>query len=215
MERDYNKDPIVINDKMPNIGFFMFLCSAIFPLIITLLYMKFNNQEIDYTHLSISLSIIYIPSFIFLSSKLAEKKTIKLYEDKIERIWDKNILNFSINENTEVKKGFIDYYDKTQEAPDWVLILYPFIYLFAKFIYQPYLILVKLIYKNFNKLTNKDIYDTIFVFNDDKVISIFIENKENFNELKDYFSKKNIDLSNIKTFKKYDYHFYGVYSTKK
>lgn len=215
LEIDYNKNPIIIEDKMPNIGFFMFLCTAIFPLVAIIGYMKINNQMIDWIHVSISLAIIYIPTYFLLAMKIAEKKTIKLFEDSIERMWDEDILKISIIKEIKLKKGFIDYYDKSQEVPTFILLLKPIFYPLMKIIYQPYLLLVKLIYKKINNFTYLEKNDTLYLFSENNVISIFIEDVETYNKLSTYFKRKNIDLSDTKKFDKVDYNFYGINSTKK
>ncbi|WP_457592168.1 hypothetical protein [Hydrogenimonas sp.] len=57
-ERDHHKDSIVIEDRMPEIGFLFFMFLTFIPLIGISLWLYCSGRENDWTHITISLVIL-------------------------------------------------------------------------------------------------------------------------------------------------------------
>ncbi len=209
-ERDYDKNPIVIEDRMPEIGFWFFMSFAIIPLCVVLFIMQQTGIKIDWTHVLISASIIYIPGFFSLAVNMPKDKKIKFYENKIVREWDEKLLELNFNEELDFQIGYIDFYNKRQEANDFVKLLLPIYYPIVAFIQHPYLLIIKTIYKSINKFNNKKKFDTLYIFNKTEMIAVFIESDLIEKDLKKYLSLKSIDITLLETFYTTSYVFDGM-----
>jgi len=205
--RDYDKEPIVIEDRMPEISFWFFMAFALIPLGLITLWMHLSGKEIDWTHLSISLSILYLPTYFFLKSKIAKIRIISLSSHKIVRKWNDEILEIRWSDVKDIRKSFIDFNDKKQKIDETRFKLFSWLFTpFAILIAHPYLIVIKFIYKIFNRFSNKVIFDTIVIFDkNEEMIAIFIATLEEKEELRKYFSQKGFDIDDLSIFYTTDY----------
>jgi hypothetical protein len=209
--RDYNKDPIIVIDRMPEIGFWFFMAFAMIPFGSVLLWMHLTNREIDWIHVAISLIIMYVPTYFYLKNKMATTRTIFLMQQEIVRTWDNEILKVSWDNIKSVKKSFIDFYDKRQRVFVFIKFLIPIYAPIMLLIAHPYLIFIKFIYKIFSSFSNTSIYDTVVLFGtNDEMIAIFIPTNEIKNELKEYFLLKEYDIDNLPMFYSVSYTFDGI-----
>lgn len=201
-QRDYDKNPIVIIDRMPEISFWFFMSLTLIPLCAITFWLYISNKEIDWTHLSISLLILYIPTYIFLKSRIAKIRTISFYNGKVSRNWDGELLELDWKDIVSVRKSFIDFYDKSQKLDDFRKRVFSFLLIpYFILIGHPYLIVVKFIYKLIKGYSNQEIYDTIVFFDKDNLmIAVFLSSKDEFIELQDYLREKKYDMKNLQNF---------------
>jgi len=210
-QRDYDKEPIVIVDRMPEIGFWFFMTFAIVPLFLVLFWMHFTGREIDWIHVMVSLAILYIPSFFYLKSKIGTDRSIALKEHEIVRTWNNEIVKVSLNNIDNIKKSFIDFYDKRQEVFPIVKHLMPVYAPLMLLLVHPYLILVKSMYKILLGFSNNSLWDTIVLFDKNgEMIAIFISTIELKEEIKEYFLLKGYDTDNLSMFYSTSYVFDGI-----
>ena len=200
--RDYDNEPIVIKDRISEITFCFFMAFALIPLGLITLWMHLSGKEIDWTHLFISLSILYLPTYFFLKSRIAKIRTISLSNHKIIRKWDDEILEIKWSDVEDIKKSFMDFNDKKQKIDKTRLKLFSWLFTpFAILIAHPYLIVIKFLYKTFKSLSNKSLFDTIVIFDkNDEMIAIFVSTLEEKDELRKYFSQKGFDIDNLSIF---------------
>ncbi len=202
IKRDYDEEPIVIEDRMPEISFIHFMFLTFIPLSIILLWMHISGKRIDWTHVLISMSILYLPTYYFLKSKIAGFRTISLNSTNITRNWDEDIAKIDWIEVKSIKKSFIDFYDRNQAVKGArkkiFFLLYSPVYVLVD---HPYLICIKYLYKIFKGFSNKSLYDTIVIFDKNgEMIAIFMATLEEKKELKKYFLQKGFDIDNLSIF---------------
>lgn len=202
MKRDYDREPIVIEDRMPEISFIYFIFLTLIPLSIILLWMHLSGKKIDWTHVAISLSILYLPTYYFLKSRIANFRTISLDNTSITRNWDDNLLKIKLTNVKNVKKSFIDFYDKNQKIDKTRRKLFFWLYSPAYvFVGHPYLIFIKYFYKAVKGFSNKSLFDTIVIFDkNEEMITVFIATLEEKEALREYFSQKDFDIDNLSIF---------------
>lgn len=198
--RDYDRDPIIIIDRMPEISFWTL---AVFFLIAVILVSLFvpTAKDLDWEYTISYFAIMYGTFFIFLKSKITKIRTITLYNERIVRQWDERILEMPIGDIKEVKKSFLDFYDSRQKT----LTFYkPLLYLLTPIsllLQHPTLIGLKHIYKLLHGFSNTSIFDTIVLFaKNEEMIAIFISTDELKNELKEYLQLKGYDIDNLPMF---------------
>jgi hypothetical protein len=200
--RDYDMEPIVIEDRMPEISFIYFIFLTLIPLSIILLWMHLGEKKIDWTHVAISLSILYLPTYYFLKSRIANFRTISIDNTSITRNWDDNAFKIKWTDIKNMKKSFIDFYDNNQKIDEtrkkiffW---LYSPVYILVG---HPYLIFIKYFYKVAKGFSNKSLFDTIVIFDkNEEMIAIFIATLYEKEELREYFSQKGFDIDNLSIF---------------
>lgn len=198
--RDYDKNPIVIVDYLPVISLWIFVSLAILPLIAIVLHKQFVGERIDWSYILTSLFIIYIPTYSFLKNRVLKKRMIVCYDNKIVRQWGDELLEISLENIVIIKKSFIDYYDKKQEA---IPIVKPILFLLSPLmaILHIFVLVIKYVFKKSNNFSYTPIMDTLVVFSkDDAMIGIFISNTSFYEEIKEYFLLKGYDLATLAMF---------------
>jgi len=202
MKRNYDKEPIVIEDRMSEISFIYFIFLTLIPLSIILLWMRLSGKIIDWTHVAISLSILYLPTYYFLKSRIKKHKKIIFQNNSIVREWNDDKLEIKCSDIKNIKKSFIDYYDKNQKIDKtrrklffW---LYSPVYILVG---HPYLMFIKYFYKVGKGFSNKSLFDTIVIFDtNEEMIAVFIATLEEREVLRKYFSQKGFDIDNLSIF---------------
>jgi len=203
--RDYDNEPIVIKDRMPEISFIVIMIFIIFAIILINIFIT-TNENVDILKMIIYFSIMYFPVFYFLKSRIKKHRKIFLYQNEIVREWNDEKLNISLDNVKDVKKSFIDFYSSKQKT----LILHkPIIYLLSPLILliqHPFYIVIKFLYKLFNNFSNKSLFDTIVIFDkNEEMIAIFIATLEEKEELRKYFFQKGFNVDNLSIFYTTDY----------
>ncbi len=199
--RDYDKEPIVIEDYNP---LFMALWTISWIPVIVYIYI-FNpggtsSQSLS-TNVFFILPVMMFP-YLYGYIKAKDKRIIKLTNSKIEFFHEKILLEeIIIDEVTEVHKTFSDLYHKSQYPSDFgrfmSYLLAP-LYLIANFILLLYKIFFH-IYKDGYR--SYRFYDAIIVFAGDRFINILPTTEEEYNELEKYFyRKKQINIATTKVF---------------
>lgn len=207
--RDYDKDPIVIKDKIPEIASLIFLGDMIIIFSIFFIYMHIVGKTIDWTHIMIMFSIMIIPSFLIQRKILHSNPKITLYDKKMIRSWENESLEIYWGNVETVKKGFIDFYDSKQEALPPVKLLFPIYAPFMILTYHPSVIFIKQMIKLL-KGYRFDLFDTLYIFNKEGLkYAIFIDSEELYEELQAYFIHHNIDIKNTHLFYSVSYVFIG------
>ncbi len=207
--RDYDKDPIVIKDKTPEIASLIFLGDIFIVFSIFFIYMHFAGKTIDWTQVMIMFSIMIIPSFLVQRKILHSNPKITLFEKKMVRSWEDESLEIYWENVETVKKGFIDFYDSKQEALPPVKLLFPIYAPFMILTYHPSVILIKQLIKLLKRY-RFDLFDTLYIFDKDGLkYAIFIDSEELYEELLSYFLYHNIDIKNVRLFYSVSYVFIG------
>lgn len=216
--RDYDKDPIVIKDKIPEIASLLFLGDIFIVFSIFFIYMHFAGKTIDWTQVMIMFSIMIIPSFLFQRKILHSNPKITLYDKSMVRSWENESLAIYWENVETVKNGFIDFYDNKQEALPPVKLLFPIYAPFMLLTYHPFVILIKQLIKLL-KGYRFDLLDTLYIFDKDGLkYAIFIDSEELYEELHSYFIYHNINIKNLRLFYSVSYVFIGnnqLFTSKK
>jgi len=204
--RDYDKEPIVIEDYNP-LFLALWTMSGI-PLVI-FIYI-FNPGGTSSQSLSFNVFVI-IPMlmfpYIYGYLKTKGKRRIKFENEEII-FFHNNIKleNIKIEEITGIRKTFSDLYHKSQ-YPNAFGRLMSYILLPIAIYMNISLLISKLffhIYKDGYK--SYRFYDAIIVFAGDRFINILPSTEEEYNELEKYFyKKKQINVATTKVF----YDFFG------
>ncbi|MDR0468111.1 MAG: hypothetical protein LBG67_04595 [Campylobacteraceae bacterium] len=190
--RDYDKEPIVIDDKLPKI---VYVYIATIILLTTLFVLNFMSIEESKSLTAFSI-VSWLTCIYFMCSLILKNNKIVLTDSAILREGVHN-LKIEIKDIVSIRKTFIDFYDKSQTATLTGQIMHFFLLPFTILIMHPMLILTKFIYKIIFGLSNKSINDTIMIFDEDEnFISIFIGNKSEYLEIEEYFKRVGFDIKN-------------------
>jgi hypothetical protein len=204
--RDYDKDPIVIEDYNP-LFLALWTISAI-PIVI-LIYI-FNPGSTSSQSLSFNVFVI-IPMlmfpYIYGYLKTKGKRKIILTEQEIGFFHDDISLEaIKINAITEIKKTYSDLYHGSQYPNEFGKFMSYVLFPIALYMNSMLLInkLLFHIYKDGYK--SYRFYDAIIVFSNEKFINILSVTADEYNQVEKYFrKKKQIEISTTKTF----YDFFG------
>jgi hypothetical protein len=198
--RDYDKEPIVIVDKIPEIVFLVNVINILIGIFLILLLIPSKLDNNEFMNRIIYTIVMWIPFFLFLKSRVYKHRVIKLYNGCVIREHDKHTLKIAWENNLNIQKTFIDFYDKNQKTSGFIALfqitLTPIFLLFV-----PILLFIKYIYKIFHRFSNKMIFDTIMIFDkNNNIISIFIPNKKDKEELSEYFRHRFVDIDDLPIF---------------
>lgn len=199
--RDYDKDPILIEDYNPIFHLpVIFIAGAIF-LYFEISFQKSGNPMGFW-------ALTFFPALFFYFSLRKAKRVIVMKNDSILYQENEQILELiQVNENKDIERTFNDFYLKKQEMnPDWTIriwlskIISPIEYLFllvSKFIFH----LVK------NRLAAYRVFDAILVTTEDKrIINILPTNNSEYEMVRRYFLEKcTVDIAIALIVIKYDY----------
>jgi hypothetical protein len=200
MLRDYDKEPIVIEDYNP---LFLALWTLTGIPLVILIYI-FNPGGTSSQSLSFNVFII-LPMlmfpYIYGYIKTKKKRKIKLLNNEIILFHNDVILEtINLNDITELRKTFSDLYHKSQHPNDFGRLMSYILFPIA--IYMNIALLVNRLLFHIYKDGFKSyrLYDAIIVFADKKFINILPITQNEYNEVKKYFytkKKVNIDRTNV------------------
>jgi len=191
--RDYDKEPIIIKDKLPNIVFINMLIAVSIGIATVLTFIKIK-QDLNIAYFISIFVTSWLGFFFILISKVSKDNKIIFTNNKIIRT-GKTPLSINIANISSFKKTFIEFYDKSQEVLPSYRWIYTLLLPFSILIQHPMLIITKFIYKTICGLSNKSIIDTLMVFDDNNnFISVFVTQKNEFDELENYFQKNGLNI---------------------
>ncbi len=189
VKRDYNKEPIVIKDNNAIFGF-MFIIPVIIAMILIYIYNPGGVSEKSLsTNLFFCLPMVALPYILpYLRSR--NKRKIILTNNTIKFMHENLVIEqINLDKEFQIFKTYEPYYHKSQKPNEIVIkisycIYYPFIIIF-NFIYY---VSAKLLYNLFtNGLKKYKFYDSIIIFQDNKVINILPTSDEEYKEIRKYF----------------------------
>jgi len=201
--RDYDKDPIVIEDINPLFGWWETLY-ILFPvaLILVLLDPFEVNKHTMLSKMLIMLPIAALP--IYRKYKLAKgHRKIILKKDEMDYYHDEyRITHINLNSIKSIHKTFDDFYHSSQTLNEF--------YKFLLVVFFPFVIVGKLallcikIYRQIIdgiKLSDCQLHDAIIIENNSgEVITILPTNKDESQQIRQFFkSIKNIDIDQLPT----------------
>lgn len=210
-KRDYDKEPIVIEDINPKIMYEYI--NKIF--LLGLLVIIINPFNILWTNMIggfIALLIIYYP--IYKRYKNLKKRLIVLKEKKIHVYYEnKELYKLAIKDINLIEKTYQSFYTKEQSIQKFNCFKKLFAYI-LNIALLPLKILdvLKIIFKkvflikNFKTAINSKVFDSLLLEADDEIINIFIPTNEIYDELNEYVREK--FLKDIKQLKKNFMFFY-------
>ena len=189
-QRDYDKEPIVIVDRMPEISFWGIMIFVIIAVFIIDFFVP-TNKNVDINEMIVYFVIMYLPVFYFIKSRIKKHRKIILYNSNIIREWDDETIKIDLNDIKEIKKSFIDFYNGRQKALTLYIPIYYLLLPLSILFQHSTLVVVKYVYKLFKGFSNKTLFDTVVIFDDnDEMIAIFIPTNELKDELNNYFLEK-------------------------
>lgn len=221
-KRDYDKEPIVIEDISPQ---FMWLSFKyiLFPcllLVFIIIYLFYPDKSIDFYKLLIFVPISSFPAY-FQFKNTKNKRKIFMYEKKICYKQENEIITeISLTKKIEFYKSFQNYYHKSQNRLKiWHLVL---IFLIGLIITKSFLVnfiifvsaflfsfisyqIIKFIYTSKYYFANN-----LLIFNKSDFISIPVMNEKDYAEIEKYFIRENIYLNNFPYFYKFVYGYENI-----
>jgi hypothetical protein len=206
-QRDYDKDPIVIEDYNPVFKVLMVLVASLWFIDFFIHPLKLASHSHSFWA-SHFFGFVFIPTISFyfylrrVKRKIVIENNVITYREGVEVLE-----TISLNEISDIRRTFNDYYRIGQNVnPDYTIrillgrLISPieyFILLINKILFH----LVK------NGLSAYKLFDAILVIADDgRVINILPTNNREYETVQSYFlEKKSIDIKNVNTLIKFDY----------
>jgi hypothetical protein len=204
--RDYDKEPIVIEDYN---YIFLFL-DAVYTIPILLLIYIYNpgnvSEESLFRHVFIIIPIMMIPAMVGYK-KAKGKRFIRFEDNQISyQNEEKEIEKIHINELTELKKSYTDFYHKSQELSLLGKLIAFIGFPFAILLHVELLInklmfhILKDGYKSYR------FYDAIVIFTGNRFINILPTTIKEYNDVKKYFIEQlNVNIEHAPVYFKYAY----------
>ena len=189
--RDYDSNPLIINDYNPLITFYTFIF-LITPIVLAI---AFYDGEHFYRYV---LSLVAFGSFSFrVYMKTKGKRKIILKNSEITYMHEDMLLESILISNiTSVKKGFQDFYTKKQEQSDLATMILILVYP-LELLMQSLMIITKTVFKIYKKgISNYRFFDSVIIFEDEVLINIFPTTKNEYQDLEAYLRRitdKNIE----------------------
>ena len=214
IKRDYDKEPIIIEDY--NSLFLFLLMASFLPLcIFVYIYNPFNVEKTDSFARKL-LIIIPLMIFPYMSSYFRAKGKRKIVlENRSIKFLHENILieEIEVSKISEIKKTYSDIYHKSQYPNiigkiGWFLAIpllaYFFGYLVLLMFLGLYLYIVFIKYL-FHKIKDKSykfrLFDSVIIYDNEKFINILPITNKDYEDVKNYFLTQG--LGNIQNKKIY------------
>jgi len=204
--RNYDKEPIVVNDYNYIFGGMYLIVGAV-----VILYFYFINpfgahNEISrnyfFTH---AVFIIMIPGLVYyFQIKKAKRKIILTNENIVFKEEDNVIENIEVKNIKSVQRTFNDYYMKNQKAGELESL-----FIFAFLIFNlPIQLMNKFLFHLFKDgLKSYKLFDSIIIFDkENNFINILPTTNQEWSEIEFYIMNKlSVDLKNSELFFKFNY----------
>jgi hypothetical protein len=199
--RDYDKDPIVIED-------YNYIFIALFGLIALPygVYIFVTQQSTSPAILGMAIggTIICI-SFFFRGYKrrkiILSNDSIKFFKKNYTLQQYEMIEEIKLNEITDIRKTYNDVSHKTEMPTDLQQLFYIIVFL-PLLAFHPLFILTKLFFHILKDgISSYRFFDAIIIFNNDRLINILPTTKKEYEDIRMYFKhKKMVDIQNAKVF---------------
>ncbi|PSM51984.1 putative membrane protein [Campylobacter blaseri] len=201
LNRDYNKEPIIIKDNNAFFDFLLIVPSIIFCIYVYIFNPWGANKDTLNRHFFWLWPAMFAP-YILPYLKSRNKRKIVLTNEKIKFLHQNLIIEeIDLNKEYQVFKTYEPFYHKSQRPIEivrvlWIILLPLTIFCFIENIIN------KFLYNLFqNRLKEYKYYDSIIILQDDKVINIRPNTKQEYENIKKYFINiTNIDIENTKVF---------------
>lgn len=204
--RDYDKDPIVINDYNYIFDILYVIWGGAIIAYFYFLNPFHNTNEVSkhfwIIHFLVA-SALPIVTFYFQMKK--SKRVIIFSKNEIIFKEDSKIIEkIELKEIQSIKRTFNNYYVKNQEIEDWSII---FVILFLPF-NLPIQLINKFLFHVFKGgFSSYKFFDSIIIFSlDDAFINILPNTKSEYDSVAEYFSRQlGFDLEHVEIFFKLNY----------
>lgn len=204
-KRDYDKNPIVIEDYIPRIIFYVILSELIFwELLFIINPMEINNSEV--LRILLCLPIIILPTFFEYIQN--ESKSYILKNNTIEIRTKTHTEIYNLDKFKSIEKTFQSYYSKKQKVDGvkkvfWYI--FSIILIPIQFTIEIQNFFVRKIIFSGKKLNSYN--SLIITFEGDEFINIFLKDEKQYQEMKKYcLNRLGEDIEKIE--KKYFIYFY-------
>lgn len=204
-KRDYDKEPIVIEDYIPRIIFYVILSELIFwELLFIINPMEINNSEV--LRILLCLPILILPTFFEYRQN---KYKIYILKNNMIEIKTKNHTEiYNLNKFKSIKKTFQSYYSKKQKVDGLKKVfwyIFSIILIPIQFTIEIQNFFIRKIILSGKKLNSYN--SLIITFEDDEFINIFLKDENQYQEMKKYcLNQLGEDIEKIE--KKYFIYFY-------
>jgi hypothetical protein len=207
-ERDYDKDPIVINDVNPLFTWWemIYIMIPIYMIVVVL----FVHDAYKYTHVIVVLPILLWPAFKQFA-KAKDKRFIHLTDCKIYyKHEDKIIGEVQIDSESKLSLSFQNYYHESQ---DNTLILFILVFVVGFIILSLKIslltaILIAIAFWLLEPLSFQVIkwvkypksyrfYQSVIIENQNNFINIPMLTSNDYQEVKKYFARLDYDIENL------------------
>lgn len=214
-KRDYDKEPIIIEDYN-SLFLFLLMASLILISILTYFYNPFDVEKTSSFGRN-ALVIIPLMSFPYIRAYIRArgKRKIVLENSSIKFLHEKIVIEeIEISKISEIKRTYSDIYHKSQKinkilSVPFIFILMPLIaYLLNIFVlmisliiisYTLWIILKYLFHKIKDKKYKFRLFDAVIVFDGKNFINILPITNEDYREVRNYFLVQGLgDIQNKK-----------------
>lgn len=204
-KRDYDKEPIVIEDYIPRIIFYVILSELIFwELLFIINPMEINNSEV--LRILLCLPIIILPTFF--EYRQNKSKSYILKNNTIEIKTKTHTEIYNLDKFKSIEKTFQSYYSKKQKVDGLKKVfwyIFSIILIPIQFTIEIQNFFVRKIIFSGKKLNSYN--SLIITFEGDEFINIFLKDEKQYQEMKKYcLNQLGEDIEKIE--KKYFIYFY-------
>lgn len=213
--RDYDKDPIVIEDYNPLFQWLSFKYVGFIIVVIAMAVSNiyFSDKTFNWEKLLIMIPIASWPSYNQYKNTKGKRK-IFLYKDKISYKHNDQIISEILFEQTpKFFRSFQNFYHKSQDRLTfWYLIIVFFMgWLITKSLVLNSLIflivfsITMLAFQITKWVISKSAYrffHSILVIHDDEIIGVSLLNKNDYLKVEEYFSVHNIGINTLPIYHK-------------
>jgi hypothetical protein len=204
-KRDYDKNPIVIEDYIPRIIFYVILSELIFwELLFIINPIGINNSEV--LRILLCLPIIILPTFF--EYRQNKSKSYILKNNTIEIKTKTHTEIYNLDKFKSIEKTFQSYYSKKQKVDGLKKVfwyIFSIILIPIQFTIEIQNFFVRKIILSGKKLNSYN--SLIITFEGDEFINIFLKDEKQYQEMKKYcLNRLGEDIEKIE--KKYFIYFY-------
>lgn len=204
--RDYDKEPIIIDDYNYIFGGMYLIVGAV-----VVLYFYFINpfgahNEVSRNYFFIhAVFVVIVPGLVYYFQIKKAKRKIILTSDKIIFKEEEDVIeSIEVNNIKSIQRTFNDYYMKNQKAKE----LESLFILFFLPLNLPIQLINKFLFHLFKDgFQSYKLFDSIIIFdNEESFINILPTTNKEYKEIETYILNKNcVDLKNSKLFFKFNY----------
>lgn len=203
--RDYDKDPIVIEDYNYIFYPLFIVWAALLVLYWFISDMSIINETTQRYRFFHFIGVIFIPIIFLVIQMKKQKRIIKCNNIEIAYFENEKVIErISLNNIETIQRTFNDYYIKNQQSKG----LFYVIVILLSPIYLIILMINKFLFHAITDFFRSyKLFDAIIIFDKNgNFINILPTKYHEYKELETYFTEKKIsDINNAMTFIKFDY----------